>query len=65
MEEKQDGYKHALQVITAQAKAKTVSKYMKRKIPGELRAEWYGYIVVPALVAYNEKCKNWLKENVK
>lgn len=64
MKKEQEGYKHSLEVIRAQAGAKTVSKYMKRKIPGELRSKWYTSIVVPALIDYNDKCRNWLKENV-
>jgi len=65
MKNKQEGYKHSFEVMKAQAGAKMVSKYMKRKIPGELRTKWYTEIVVPALIDYNDKCKNWLKENVK
>jgi len=65
MEREQEGYSTMEAVVKGQAMSRTVSKYMKRKIPGELRAKWYTQIVVPALIDYNDKCKNWLKENVK
>ena len=65
MKAEQEGYKHSWEVMKAQADAKLVSKYMKRKIPGELRTKWYVELVVPALQEYNQRCRIWLKENVK
>lgn len=63
MEKEQEGYKHSFEIIKAQAGVKTVSKYMKRKIPGELRTSWYTDLVVPALYEYNVRCQKWLTEH--
>jgi len=58
-------YKIVRQFAEAGAGAKTVSTWHKRKIPVDLRQEWYEDTVVAAIQEYNLRCMNWLQENVK
>lgn len=47
------------------AKSKSLSAYMKKKVPVELRKKWYKETVVRAIAEYNRLCEEWIKENVK
>jgi len=60
-----DGYKVSRQFTEPMAKARTLSKYFKQKIPVEIRKKYYEETVVRAIKDYNFLCQNWLKENVK
>ena len=65
MNDYQEGYKVVKEFAEAGAKGKTVSSWFKKKIPVELRREWYEDTVGSAIQEYNLRCMKWLEENVK
>lgn len=57
------GYEVLRQFAELSSKSKTVSSWRKKKIPVELRKQWYKETVVEAIAVYNFRCEKWLKEH--
>jgi len=66
MKRYEEGYKVVKQFAEESSRAKTISSWHKKKIPIDLRRQWYNELVVVGIYKYNLRCEEWLaQENVK